>query len=156
MVTIEDSIDVKARPEKVFEWLVERFKDKTSYQAWHPDHVDLRWVEGEPMKEGSIAYAEEFLHGVLHKLKFRITRIVPNRAIEYSALFPLSLLAPGNSFFIEPKGEESSMFTATGRIRLPEWLFRQWNKNAMNKLEATKRHMKEEGENLKRAVENND
>ena len=154
MVTIKDSIEVKATPEKVFEWLIQRFKDKVSYQAWHPDHVDIRWIKGEPLEEGSIAYAEEYLHGVLHKLKFRITKIVPNRAIEYSPLFPLSLLAPGNRFLIEPKGEESCIFTATGSLRLPGWLFRKGNKNLMNKLEATERHMKEEGENLKRAIEN--
>ena len=154
MVTLEDSIEVKATPEKVFEWLVQRFKDKASYQAWHADHVDMRWIKGEPMKEGSVAYAEEYLHGVLHKLKFRITRIVPNRLIEYAPLFPWSVLAPGNRFLIEPKGEEGCIFTATGSLRLPGWLFRKWNKNFMDKLEATKRHMKEEGENLKRAIEN--
>ena len=155
MVTLKDSIEVIATPEKVFEWLVQRFRDKASYQAWHADHVDIRWIKGEPLKEGSIAYAEEYLHGVLHKLKFRITKIVPNRVIEYSPLFPLSLLAPGNRFLIEPKGEESCIFTATGSLRLPEWLFGKWNKNLMNKIEATERHMKEEGENLKRAIENN-
>ena len=155
MVTLKDSIEVIATPEKVFEWLVQRFGDKASYQAWHADHVGIRWIKGEPMKEGSIAYAEEYLHGVLHKLKFRITKIVPNKVIEYSPLFPLSLLAPGNRFLIEPKGEESCIFTATGSLRLPEWLFGKWNKNLMNKIEATERHMKEEGENLKRAIENN-
>jgi hypothetical protein len=154
MLNKKFTILFNATPEKVFEWLVQRFKDKASYQAWHADHVDMRWIKGEPLKEGSIAYAEEYLHGVLHKLKFRITKIVPNRVIEYSALFPLSLLAPGNRFLIEPKGEESCMFTATGSLRLPGWLFGKWNKNLMDKLEATKRHMKEEGENLKRAIEN--
>jgi hypothetical protein len=154
MVTLKDSIEVKATPEKVYAWLVQRFRDKACYQAWHPDHVDIRWIKGEPLQEGSIVYAEEYLHGALHKLKFRITKIVPNRVIEYSALFPLSLLAPGNRFLIEPKGEESCMFTATGSLRLPGWLFGKWNKNLMDKLEATKRHMKEEGENLKRAIEN--
>lgn len=48
MITLKDSIEVKATPEKVYEWLVARFKDKESYQAWHPDHVDIRWIKGEP------------------------------------------------------------------------------------------------------------
>ena len=103
MITLSDSIEVEATPEEVFEWLVERFKDKESYQAWHPDHVDIRWIKGGPLKEGSIVCADEYLHGVLHRLKFRIVKIVPNRRIEYRSLFPLSLLAPGNTFVIEPK-----------------------------------------------------
>jgi hypothetical protein len=153
MITLRDSIEVKATPEKVFEWLVQRFKDKQSYQAWHPDHVDIRWIKGEPLQEGSIVYAEEYLHGDLHKLKFRITKIVPNRVIKYRSLFPLSILAPGNTFLIEPKGENSCIFTAMGSLRLPGWLFKKLHKRHEHKIEATERHMKEEGENLKRALE---
>lgn len=153
MITLKDSIEVHATPEKVFEWLVQRFKDKESYQAWHSEHVDIRWVKGEPFQEGSIVYAEEYLHGDLHKLKFRITKIVPNRLIEYRSLFPLSLIAPGNSFLIEPTGENSCTFTAMGSLRFPEWLFKKLHKKHKHKIEATAQHMKEEGENLKKAVE---
>ena len=154
MINLKDSIEIKATPERVFEWLVQRFKDKESYQAWHPDHVDIRWIKGEPLQEGSIIYAEEYLHGDLHKLKFRITKIVPNRVIEYRSLFPLSILAPGNTFLIEPKGENSCIFTAMGSLRLPVWLFKKLHRKHKNKIEATEQHMKEEGENLKRALEN--
>lgn len=153
MITLKDSIEVKATPEKVYEWLITRFKDKESYQAWHPDHVDIRWIKGEPFREGSIIYAEEYLHGVLHKLKFRITKIVPNRLVEYRSLFPLSTIAPGNKFLIEPKGKNRCIFTATGSLRLPRWLFEMITKKHENKIEATQQHMKEEGVNLKRAVE---
>lgn len=153
MITLKDSIEVKATPEKVYAWLIDRFKDKESYQAWHPDHVDIRWIKGVPFREGSIIYAEEYLHGVLHKLKFRITKIVPNRLVEYRSLFPLSLIAPGNTFLIEPKGKNRCIFTATGSLRLPRWLFEKISKKHENKIEATQQHIKEEGENLKRAVE---
>jgi len=153
VISLKDTIEIKATPEKVFEWLVKRFKDKESYQAWHPDHVDIRWIKGDPLQEGSIVYAEEYLHGYLHKLKFRITKIVPNRVIEYRSLFPLSILAPGNTFLIEPKGENDSIFTAMGSLRLPRWLFEKLHKKHKNKIEATEQHMKEEGENLKRALE---
>lgn len=153
MIKLSDSIEVKAAPEEVFEWLVQRMRDKESYQAWHPDHVDIRWIKGEPLREGSILYAEEYLHGDLHKLKFRITRIVPGTLIEYRSLFPLSLLAPGNKFLIEPKDENSCVFTASGSLRMPRWLFKKMHKKHEHKIEATERHMKEEGENLKKALE---
>ena len=97
--------------------------------------------------------ADEYLHGVLHKLKFRITKVVPNRTIEYRSVFPLSLLAPGNKFLIEPRGGNRCVFVAQGSLRLPRWLFERLHKKHKGKIEATKRHMKEEGENLKRAVE---
>jgi hypothetical protein len=75
---LTDSIEVNASPEKVFSRLVQRMKDKESYQAWHPDHVDIRWIKGEPFHEGSVLYAEEYLHGELHKLKFLIMKIAPD------------------------------------------------------------------------------
>ena len=149
MITLKDTIEIKATPEKVYQWIEERFASKENYQAWHPEHVDIRWIKGKSLREGSIVYAEEYLHGKLQKLKFRITKVIPNKEIGYRALFPASLFAPGNTFIIEPKGNDSSIFTATGLLRagpLFEKLGRNWFK-------ATKRHMKEEGENIKKALE---
>jgi hypothetical protein len=34
MITLKDSIEVKASPEEVFQWLTQRMKDKESYRAW--------------------------------------------------------------------------------------------------------------------------
>ena len=149
MITLRDSIEIQATPDKVYEWLVRRFNSKEDYQAWHPEHVDIRWIKGDSMQKGSIVYAEEYLHGRLHKLKFRITKVVPNKEIGYRALFPLSLFSPGNAFIIESNGKGGSIFTATGSLRVGP-LFK---KLAKNQIEATKQHMKEEGENLKRALE---
>jgi hypothetical protein len=153
MIILKDSVEVEATPEEVFNWLAQRLRDKESYQAWHADHVDIRWIKGEPLKEGSVVYAEEYLHGALHKLKFRITKVVPNRLIEYRILFPMSLLAPANSFVIEPKGEGRCLFTAQGSLRFPRWLFDRMHPKHKGKIEATEQHMQEEGENLKRALE---
>jgi hypothetical protein len=34
MMIIKDSIEAKPTPEKLFEWVTQRFKDKAPYQAW--------------------------------------------------------------------------------------------------------------------------
>jgi len=36
--------------------------------------VSFRWLKGQPWVEGSVIYAEEYIHGKLHKLKFKITK----------------------------------------------------------------------------------
>jgi hypothetical protein len=153
LISLKDSIEVKATPDRVFEWLVQCMKDKESYQAWHPEHVDINWIKGHPLQEGSILCIEEYLQGYLHKLKFRITRIEPNRMIEYRPLFPLSIIATGNTFTMDPKGQDGCVFTAKGHIRFPLWLFKRMHKNHAGKLEASEKHMREEGENLKNALE---
>jgi hypothetical protein len=153
MIHLEDTIEVKAPPAEVFKFLVQCMKDKEAYLSWHPEHVDIQWTKGQPFEEGSVFFIEEYLQGNLHKLKFRISKIEPNRMIEYRPLFPLSIIATGNIFNIEPTGEGSCIFSAKGHIRFPLWIFKKMHKAHPGKLEASKKHMKEEGENLKKILE---
>jgi hypothetical protein len=153
MIVLKDSIKINASSEKVYEWLIQCLKNKENYQAWHPEHQDIRWIKGQPVQEGSIFYIEEYLHGILHKMRFRIIKIVPNSLIKYRILFPLSIFVPENKFIIEPMGKDGCTFTAMGKINMPYWLFIRMHKSHEQKLEASRQHMKEEGENIKKALE---
>ena len=146
MITLKESIKIKTTHKKFFEWFA-HFAE--NYCSWHPDHVDCRWLKGKPFEEGSILYASEYLHGKLHKLRFKITKVEENKRIEFKNLFPESIISPKGSFIIEPKGE-SCIFTSTLSFRFG-WLL---SKFAKNEAEGIKMHMKEEGENLKRLLEN--
>ncbi len=153
MIILEDCIEVKASPKQIFDWLSERLRDEKSYLAWHPEHVSLQWIRGEPLKEGSVMEIEEVLQGNLTKLAYRIIKIDRPRLIEFQSLFPLSIIAAPNRFLIESISEQISTFRATGKIRFPLWLFNKMHKAHPPKLAASKQHMREEGENLKAAVE---
>ncbi|MFC1512162.1 SRPBCC domain-containing protein [Candidatus Latescibacterota bacterium] len=117
-VILTDSIEIRTTPEKIFDFFVKIVDDK-SYHAWHPDdHVTFRWIKGQPWEEGSVVYAEEYMHGKLHKLKFVISKIIPNRRIEYTPLSRLlRIYFPKNTFSIEPKGD-ICVFTASGCYRV--------------------------------------
>jgi len=147
-MVITDSIEIKAPPEKIFSFFTD-LKDDASYRAWHPDHVVMRWIKGEPFHEGSVVYFEEYLHGKIHKGKFICTKVVPNRLIEYKPPFPLSVFFPKNEFVIESTDEGSCIFTAAGIMRIGPLGKRLSRKQ----IEGMKRHMKEEGENLKAILE---
>jgi hypothetical protein len=144
---------INTTPEKVFCFLTSLVDDK-SYRAWHPDdHVGLRWLMGPPWKVGSIVCAEEYIHGKLHRLKFVVTKVIPNSFIEY---MPVSRFMrrffPKNMFTIERK-EKISVFTATGMYRIG-WLAKTFAKKRIERgLSSVKKHMREEGENLKRLLE---
>ncbi len=152
-VVIADSIEIKTTPDKIFNFLT-RIDDE-SYRAWHKeDHVRFRWLKGTPWTEGAVLYAEEYIHGKRHKLKFKVTKIVPNKRIEYS---PVSRLIrkffPKNEFIIK-KESDSCLFIASGTYRLG-WIGKTFFKKAIEKrLSSVKKHMKEEGQNLKRILEN--
>ena len=148
MTTLKDSIEIKTTPEKIFSGLIEVFSSEEYFKKWHKDHIKCQWLTGKPFEEGSILYVEEDLHGELHKMKFLSTQLEPNRKIECRLLFPMSIICPKASFFIEPK-RESCIFTATLTFRFG----RLFSKFAKGRVEAIKKHMKEEGENLKKLLE---
>jgi len=152
-VTLTDSIEIKTTAEKIFSFLINLVDDE-SHRAWHPDdHVSLRWIEGQPWEEGSVVHAEEYIHGKLHKLKFVVTKVVPNAEIEYVPVSRfLRRYFPRNTFYIEPK-EGTCVFTATGTYRVG-WLVRTFAKKRLERgLSSVRKHIKEEGENLKRILE---
>jgi hypothetical protein len=150
MIVLRDQIEIKVSPEQIFDWLC---RLEENYQTWHPAHVSCRFLTGGPLQEGTIIYCEEYLHGDLHKLKFRATKVVPNSRLDYQ-------IAPGmqGSFVIEPHGV-CSLFTADiylgFRFPLLGWLFDKiaWVLLS-NRVVLLKQHMAEEGKNLKNILEN--
>ena len=149
METLKDTIEITTTPEKIFDGLIKVFSSQEYFKEWHKDHVRCQWLKGKPFEEGSILYVEEYVHGKLHKMRFLSTRLEPYRKIEYRLLFPLSVLCPRGSFSVEPKGA-SCIFTATLTFRF-SWFLKRF---AKDNVDAMKSHMKEEGENLKKMIEN--
>ncbi|MHA2363264.1 MAG: SRPBCC family protein [Candidatus Hodarchaeales archaeon] len=141
MLILSDSIEIKASPEDIFNWFMNLEKN---YQQWHPDHVKCELIGGNEVKEGTSFYFEEYLHGSLHKLKMRITKLEKPNKIVYKNSFPISLINPKGSFIIEKSGD-TSIFTATSSFRFEKTLLKLVKKRG----EAFQKHMKEEGENLK-------
>jgi hypothetical protein len=150
MILLRDAVEIETTPEHVFDWLV-HFQE--NYLAWHPDHVECRYLKGTHLLEvDSVLYVEEYLHGELHRLKFRATEVIPNRRLEYKAGFGM-----GGAFEVVPHGGKvlfiaeitmGSSFPVLGRL-LDAFLEKLLSDN----LEMIKQHMTEEGENLKRLLE---
>jgi uncharacterized protein YndB with AHSA1/START domain len=138
-------VEIKASPEKIYTWST-NFEE--NFKKWHPYNVTCTWIEGEPMKVGSVLYIEEHVHGSLHKIRFRLTKIEPNRRIEFTYLFPLSLATPDGSFIIEPEGDHC-IFTATLSIRFGSLFSRLFP----DRIEDIRVKMKEEEEFMKKILE---
>ena len=153
-VVLKDSIEINSTAEKVFKFLTSIVDDE-SYKIWHKeDHVKFRWLKGSPWTEGSVLYAEEYLHGKLHRFKFEIITILPNERIEYAPTSRfIRKFFPKNEFLIEQK-ENFCTFTAQGTYRVGK-IGKLFFQKAIDKgLSSVRKHMQEEGENLKRILEN--
>ena len=149
MITLRDEVEIEAPPERIFDWLCHLDEN---YLAWHPDHVECRYLSEGPLAEGSVIHCEEYLHGELHKLELQATKVIPNVCLEYKA-------GPGmrGAFRIEPRGT-ASLFVATLSfgvdIPLFGWVFDKITCIALsNRIVAFKQHMVEEGRNLKQIIE---
>jgi hypothetical protein len=149
MKTLADSIRIKATPEKIFNTLLDFFSTEENYKMWHKDHVSCKWIKGNPFEKGSILYAEEYLHGELHKMKFLCTNLIINNKFEYRVLFPASIICPGGNFLIQ-QDERHCIFTANLFLRFGNFFY----KYAKDRIGILEKHMKEEAENLKKIVEN--
>jgi hypothetical protein len=145
LVILEDSVEIKTSAEKLFYWLIHL---PENYKDWHSDHGECRWLKGGAFEEGSVLYVEEYLHGELHKFKFKTVKNESQKRIDYRPSFPHSLFFQMGSFIIEPKGDQC-VFTATMCFRFGRLL----SKLARSRLEALKKHLREEGENLKMLLE---
>lgn len=143
---LKDSVEINAPVEKVWEFFDHL---DVNYKSWHEDaHITCRWLKGRPHEEGSIAYFEEYLDGKLCKIKAITIKVEKYRTVETRAPFPVSLIHTKGTYIFEPKGN-SSVFTAINHFRVPS-LF---NKKLLSLVAATEKHMREEGENLKKIIE---
>jgi hypothetical protein len=143
------SVEIKTTPEKIFNFFL-HIED--NYKDWHPeDHICFKWIKGKPLEVGSSGYFEEHIHGKLHKTKVIYTKIILNEEIEFRISNPIwRIFYPKSMLVIEQK-EGSCIFTAINYFRLG--LISSRSKRVLNQFEAVKKHMREEGENLKEILE---
>ena len=118
MITLRDAIEIKASPEQIIDFFL-NFKE--NFYAWHPDHVECRYLTPGPLKENSVIYFEEYLHGKLHKLKLRITLIKPNSRIEYK-----TFMGTKGVFIMEPKGTSTLFLAEMHMVPIFQYLGRLW------------------------------
>jgi hypothetical protein len=143
---LSERVTIRTSPDAVFRFFETMDQN---YLRWHPDHILFRWESEPRLREGAQFYFEERIAGELLKKRVRFTRIEPDRVIEFAPVsFLLRLFLPRIMFRITRNGETSEVVQEiqirTGPIGA-----------ALNRrqFDAVRRHMREEGENMKRLLE---
>jgi len=143
----QDSTRIKSSPGNIFQFF-ENMEE--NYIKWHSDHIVFKWVKGRGLKEGNISYFEERIDGELFKKSVVYTNIIPNRYIEFvPANRIMRIFLHRMTFRIEP-GEGYCTLTAQVVLKWVGPIARKLNEN---QFEQIRKHMKEEGENLKMILE---
>ncbi|NIS83383.1 MAG: hypothetical protein GTO14_25025 [Anaerolineales bacterium] len=149
MISLRDSIEIRTSPNQVFTWLESMPQE---YEDWHPDHVACRVIQGAMLEVGSVIECEEYLHGKFHSMRFRMTKVVPSRRIEFV------IEKMGRGAFEVQAMDELVLFVAELEIgsetpiigSVIDLIFSIFFKQ---RIDAMRQHMKEEGENLKAILE---
>lgn len=148
MIQLRDTILINTPPEKVWTWLNDL---PGHYREWHPAHIACRYERGQRLEAGAVLYAEEFLHDRLHRLRLQATEVVPGRALYYRGL------GFTGAFLLEPVNGLTN-FTAELDIGMRFGILGSILDTALrlvlgDRLAAFQAHMREEGVNLKRLLE---
>jgi len=146
---LSHSIEIKTTHEKIWKFL----KNPDNYTIWHPqDHVRMMWTEGKPFEVGSKFYSEQLVFGKVQKYNGQIKEIIPNRKVVFTFKFPVSLISPKIEWRTETKGE-NTVFTAISYLRAGHLYKKLFKKGMKNLIAEHNRHVGEEGENLKKILE---
>ena len=149
MIALVDSIEIHTTPKELFAWLGRLPQE---YRSWHPDHVSLRVLHGSMLMVGSEIECEEYLHGKLHTMRFRISKVVPDRRVEFD------VIGMGRGAFEAQVNGDTLNFVAELDIGseapiiglLFDYIFTWFFKK---RIKSMRQHMTEEGINLKVILE---
>jgi hypothetical protein len=147
LMIFQHTTSIISTPEDIFRFFEEMEKN---YTRWHPDHIRFEWAEGKGLKEGTICYFEETIAGEIKRQKVIYTKIIPNQQIEFTPVNRLNrIFLRKMTFEISDRGDHCEL---TARVVL-KWVGPLAKKINEDTFDAMRKHMKEEGENLKRILE---
>lgn len=149
MRVLRHSVVVDAPPAECFEFF--RSMDEERYLAWHREHLAFHYVEGDRIEEGARAFFDEEVGDERIASTVRYTRVRPPEYIEFRDENRLTrLFNPKNTFAFEPVDGGTHV---VAEIHLRIGPLERLSSQVHHELEELRRHVREEGENLKRLVE---
>lgn len=121
MIRIEESIVINTDPKELWDFLISLDKEN-KFKKWHPkDHIRIRFLRGKMDSVKTIVYFEEYLGKKRFRFACRVTKVIPQKHIDFQALFPISALKFGRGYFdIHKRGKktELTIFVEYGHRRV--------------------------------------
>lgn len=147
MIAIKEETFINAPAKSVFGFLTHI---DLLYKRWHrKDHVFCKTISGTLSKKGCVFHFLEIIGGFPLYLIAKVTEVKNNEYIEYAPVFPFSFLKTGKGYFrIEEISKNKSRLIAYIEYGNKSG-FLDRIANYFVKNSAVKKHIQEEGINLK-------
>ena len=152
MITLVERTRISAPAEYV--WRFFRELD-ARYADLHPEHLRWRTLRGEPLTEGAVVFAEEWIGPRRLSARLFICNVEEGRSFSYRIGFPASLVRAGGSFRLSPTTERECELVEEVHLgfRAPlVGLLVHPVLALVLPLAELRRHIREEGENLARLL----
>jgi polyketide cyclase/dehydrase/lipid transport protein len=152
VISLVETTRIPAAPERVWRFLREL---DAHYPDWHPEHLTWRTLRGEPLSEGAICFADEWVGPLRVTGRFFILVAVPERFFAYRFGFPASLVGAGGWFRLAPTSNGDCELTVEAHLGSSAPLIGRLVDRVLAAalpLGEIRRHMREEGENLVRLL----
>ncbi len=101
MIEVVEQSHLPVPPARVWRFFVEEVED--SYHRWHGEHLQWRWLRGQPLSLGSTWFADEWVGRLRVSSRFVVSAAEPERFFAYKLCFPSSLVRARGSFRFEPE-----------------------------------------------------
>ena len=152
MIQIQEETIIDTDTSAVFGFLT---SIDSLYKIWHPkDHIFCRTISGSLSKMGCRFHFLEIIGGFPLYLIAKVTEVKENEYLEYMPAFPFSLLKTGRAYFrIENISTNQSKLIAYAEYGYRFWWFDKVI-TFFVKTDTAKKHIREEGENMKKFLEN--
>jgi hypothetical protein len=107
VISLVETSRIPAAPERVWQFFCEM---ESHYRDWHPEHLAWRWLGGEPLADGTVWFADEWVGPLRISSRFFVDHVEPERFFRYRIGFPQSLGRAGGSFRFEPAPDGGCRF----------------------------------------------
>lgn len=153
MVVIKEETIINVSAEEIFGFLTQI---DSLYKIWHPkDHVFCKVIFGRLSRKRCVFHFLEKMDGLPLYLIVKVSELRQNEYMEYRSIFPLSLLKIGRGYFrIEKISSTQSKLIAYVEYGYKVKFFDKVIALIV-KADVIKKHMHEEGANMKIFLENN-
>ncbi len=122
-----------------------------NYTRWHTNHVEFRWVKEHSLIEGAVASVKHRIHGKVYDLQIRFTKVISGRLVAFEWRNSNgSFFAPEDKWLFETIGE-NCRFVSESELVLRD--VPAPSKQVEEAIASFRKHLTEEGENLKFFIE---
>ncbi|HLM85492.1 MAG TPA: SRPBCC family protein [Solirubrobacteraceae bacterium] len=148
MISLSNTIEIAAPPSSVWRFFADLDR---RYADWHPEHLRWRTLRGEPLRPGTVWFADEWIGPMRISGRFFVIEARPEKFFTYRLGLPASIIRAGGSFRLAGTEDGRCVLTEETHFGFSAPIIGPLLDIILHRtlpIDEFRRHLREEGENL--------